>query len=1150
MKTIPPPCPHPETGPKYWRSLDQLAETPEFREWAQREFPANASELSDPVTRRSFVKIMSASFLLAGGFGLAGCRRPVENIYPFSKMPEGYVHGVAKFYATAMPTRGTAIPLIAKSHEGRPVKIEGNPHLPDSNGGTDRYAQASILNLYDPDRAQRYASNGNTVTRDAAFDFLTNLSRQAQSNGGEGLSFLAEESGSPSRNRLQQVIAKKFPKAKWHVYEPVDFDIHREAASIVAGKQVTPFFKIDAAKVILSLDADFIGGEENAYLSIRQFAKNRKTESPKDEMNRLYAVEGLMTLTGANADHRLRVPSSAVLNIAALVAREVLSQAGADIGGDLSGALNKLVDETKLRAISDQNKPTASAQETPEEKELLKRWNSDWVASWAKGCAADLLQNKGAGIVLAGQRQPMAVHLIAYAINAALGNLNKTIVFQDSQRPQSESIVELAKDLNAGQVETLVILGGNPVYNAPVDLNWAAAQAKAKTVVRLGYYEDESFPANGWALPIAHYLEAWGDARTADGTLVSIQPLISPLFDGVAEIEVLSRIAGEAKNASYEIVRDTFTDIAGADEEKWKKFVHDGFLAGSAAKPVAIRLNAAAVAQGLASAAIAATPDKDKFEVIFHRDYKVDDGRLNNNGWMQELPDPITKMTWENTILLSPATAKVLGLAVVNRENNRLTVPMVKIQLDGREIEGPAWIQPGQANNVIGLALGYGRTKSGRVGTGAGYDAFKLRSTKTGEIAVGAKLTATGKTHQLSTTQDHWAMEGRPIIREATLAEYRENPNFAREMDMEIPPLLEEFRKEKLAERGEKLEPRSSADQRDEFSLYPNPLTEAAKNAHHQWGMSIDLSSCVGCSTCMVACQSENNVPIVGKSQVANNREMHWLRIDRYFTGAVDDPQVVNQPMLCQHCEAAPCENVCPVNATVHDQEGLNVMVYNRCVGTRYCSNNCPYKVRRFNFFDYNRRTLEQLKGPVYSTPMLSSTDGEWDLARWWKNPDGSNKPAEEWELLKLVKNPDVTVRMRGVMEKCTFCVQRIEGAKIAAKVKAGASGDVKVPRDSFKTACQQACPADAIVFGDISDPESRVSKLKKQQRDYTVLDFLNTRPRLTYLARLRNPNPKMPDAYKQPLSTQEFEDNHSHGEVHPEAKPHDGHAHDKKGEA
>jgi MoCo/4Fe-4S cofactor protein with predicted Tat translocation signal len=1078
MKTIPPPCPVPDTGPRYWRSLDELADTPEFREWAQREFPAGAAELTDPVTRRYFVKLMSASCLLAG-FGLTGCRKPVEDIYPFSKMPEGYVHGVARYYATAMPSRRSAVPLLAKSNDGRPTKLEGNPHHPDSNGGTDRFTQASILNLYDPDRATRYLQNGSLKTHNDVVDFLKKFSDASLANNGKGVAFLAEQSGSPSRARLRKAIAGKMSQAGWYEFEPVDFDIHRQAATIAFGKPVAPRFKIDAASVIVSLDSDFIGGEENLHVNIRQFAAGRRTQTSADPVSRLYAVEGLMTLTGVNADHRLRLATGLVPAAAALLAVEVLQQSG-------KGAADEAV-QTLAKSFTG---------------------NKDWVHE----CAADLVANPGAGLVLAGHRQPLVVHLIADTLNAALGNVGKTVVMLDAPDPGAGSITDLAKVLNDGSVDTLVVLGGNPAYNAPADLNWSQTQAKAKTVVRLGYYEDESLPQNGWSLPLAHFLESWGDARTSDGTLVPVQPLIEPLFGGLTEIEVLARIAGMDATAPYDIVRETFTSIGGGDFEAWKHFLHDGHLKDSAAKPVDVSLDASAVSTAISGAGLTSVtaPAKDNLEVVFHRDYKIDDGRFNNNGWMQELPDPLTKMTWENVILMSVQTAKDLGLYRLNKENNRIKATWAKIELDGRTVEGPVWTVPGQADNSIALALGYGRARTGRVGHGSGFNAYAIRTTKNLHCALGAKISDTGELHPLSVTQDHGAMEGRPIIREGTLAEYRDykgkhpQGNFAKGFDMEKPPSF--------------------------TPLYPNPFDELKKSGVHQWGMAIDLSACVGCASCVIACQSENNIPIVGKQQVANKREMSWIRIDRYFTGdpgKEDTIQVVNQPMLCQHCEAAPCENVCPVNATTHDQEGLNVMVYNRCVGTRYCSNNCPYKVRRFNFFDYNRRTLEQLSGPVYSTPLLPG-NGQSSVLDWLKDPDRGNKPQDEWDLMKMVKNPDVTVRMRGVMEKCSYCVQRIEHAKIDAKVRAGASGDWMLKESEGtvpKTACQQACPAEAIVFGNIADPDSRVAKLKAQDRDYNVLDFLNTKPRTTYLAKLRNPNPKMPDAYPMPNSTKDFEE-------------------------
>lgn len=1053
MKTIPSVSTRPESGRVYWRSLDQLAETPEFNQWLEREFPEGATEWTDPVSRRHFVKIMSASFLLAGlGLAGSGCRRPEQKIMPFSRMPEGYVHGVAQQYATAMPTRGDAIPLVVRAHEGRPTKVEGNSIFPGGNGGTDRFAQASILNLYDPDRATRFLKEGNMTTPEAALDFLSSLSRQAQESQGRGMALLLERNNSPSRRRILEELLKRLPRARIYVFEPAGNDIQEQAASRAFGCQVKPVYLWEKAKVILSLDCDFLGTEDNVHVSIRGFSRGRKLEGPDDSMNRLYTVESLMTLTGGNADHRLRVAASVVAQVSAGIADQVLT-------GDDS-----------LQASAQVGYPAGVGR------------------SWIAECAKDLMAHRGECLVVAGQRQPLAVHLLAYAMNVALGNVGRTLLFKETPHVAAGSLIELAQRLNAGEIETLAILGCNPVYNAPTDLDWTTAQKKAKTVVRLGYYEDETTTFCHWNLPAAHYLESWGDGLAEDGSLVPIQPLISPLFGGLTELEVLARIAGLSVTRPYDLVRETFQTYAGSGgfEETWKRFLHDGFLPGSATKWVETRFDFTEVREALRDYKPSAL-SKDHLEVVFHLDYSLDDGRYNNNGWLQEMPDPITKMTWDNAVLMSRKTASDLGLR---------NTDLVDIELAGRSVRGPVWVQPGMADYSLGLALGYGRGRTGRVGTRTGFNAYVLRSSVGMGFEVGASVKKVGKVYPLSCTQDHWSMEGRPIIREANHEQYRKQPDFAKRMNAEPAPVNQ--------------------------SLYPNPLDRLVEQSHHQWGMSIDLNSCVGCSACVLACQSENNVPIVGKDQVRRGREMHWLRIDRYYAGNADelkfidsyknedrqqfmawadDPQMLAQPMLCQHCEAAPCESVCPVNATVHDHEGLNVMVYNRCVGTRYCSNNCPYKVRRFNYFDYNKRPINALyKGP---------------LAR---------REEDEWDLLKMIKNPEVTVRMRGVMEKCTFCVQRIESAKITQKVNAGATGDVVVPDGAFTTACAQACPADAIAFGNLKDPNSKVSKLKQLDRDYSVLDLLLTKPRLTYLARVRNPNPAMPDYRKAPLSFEQFE--------------------------
>jgi len=1038
----PTPTPPAATGRRYWRSLDELADTPEFKEWLHREFPPGASEWEDGVSRRHFMKIMSASFALAGlGVMGTGCRRPVEKLEPFGQQPENYTFGEPEYYATAMPTRTGALPLVVKSYEGRPIKIEGNALYPGGNGGTDRYAQASILNLYDPDRAKRFTHDGKTVSRDEALQFLGELSSKFAANQGEGLAFLAESNTSPSRMRLQKIIAQKFPKSKWFTYDAIDSGIHQRAASLAFGQPVRPVFHFEKAKVILSLDCDFLGSEDDAHNHIRRFVAGRK---PGEGMSRLYVVESLFTLTGANADHRMRVPATLV--------------------GKVATEISNQTSETTL-----------------------------FLDRWIRECAKDLQAHHGQVLVVAGQRQPIEVHLLAHAMNSAFGAIGNTVTLL----PTAEMPGADFKNFDGSTADTLVILGANPVYH----LNGSPKQ-KPRTVVRLGHGEDETAENSDWHFPAAHYLESWGDATTSDGTLVPVQPLIQPLFGGLTELEFLSRIACEAQTNPHDIVQTTF----GGSEEEWKKFLFNGFKADSAAQPVEAKFS------GEIPTVKTPTFGISNLEVIFIRDSKVDDGRYANNGWLQELPDPISKMTWDNAVLVSRKTAQALG--VQNGD-------VVEIALNGRSVRGPVWVQPGMANFSLGLALGYGREKAGRVGNGVGFNAYKIFTGK--YIETGATVRKTGETRVFACTQTHWSMEGRPVVREANLEEFSRNPAFAQEMHSKEPPVV--------------------------APLYPNPLDARKQEALHQWGLTVDLTACVGCGTCIIACQSENNIPIVGKDQVGRGREMQWMRVDRYYTAPpamksltdefqkdsaqqfetwIDDVQAVNQPVMCQMCEAAPCENVCPVSATSHNKEGLNTMTYNRCIGTRYCSNNCPYKVRRFNYLDFNKRPLADLKGPFYPTPLTHKTDGKWDLLAWWKHPESSGmREADEWDLIRMVKNPDVTVRMRGVMEKCTYCIQRIEQAKIAQKVKAGASDDVRLKESEGtipKTACQQACPAGAIVFGDISDSTSTVSRLKRDPRNYALLGDLLVKPRTTYLARIRNPNPAMPDYRKWPDSFQEYE--------------------------
>ena len=1088
-----------KTGPKYWRSLDELADTPGFREHMAREFPEGASSM-EGVDRRQFMKLMAASFAL-GGMGLAGCRRPEAHILPYGRSVEYTVPGLPLYFATAMPLRKSAIPLLAETHQGRPTKLEGNPSYTPHGGASSLLAQASVLDLYDPERATSH-TKGTTLLSNAQVNDILAAINKTYAGTGEGLAFLADESASPTRARLVAKLKKIFPRAIWAEYEPVQDEPPVAAAQASFGKNVKPVYRFASAKRILSLDADFFHAEAGALYYAREFAKGRRVTKPTDPMNRLYVVESGFSLTGSMADHRLRLASSHQLALTAALANKIL-------GTDMYAPLTLGLDFP----------------------------NRD---QWIEECAKDLLEHHGESLVVAGADQPVSVHVLVNAINAQLGNIGRTVDFVEVAPANASSLTALATAIKGTTVKTLIVLGGNPAYNAPADLDIGVLLKSVPDVIRFGYYQDETSALAGTHLAATHYLESWGDARTVDGTIVPVQPMIMPLFNGLSEVELLARLAGEENADAYAQVFSTIGQLTSGDSKKaFEKFLHDGLLEDSAYKVVAVAFDPQRSASAVAKNPTVVALSAQNLEVRFATDHKVDDGRFANNGWLQECPDPMTKISWDNAILVSPRLAKELGivpggslLQVARKEEaefvqGKENAFVGEVTLNGRTLRGPMHIQPGLANYTIVLPLGYGRTKSGHIGTGTGFDAYTVRPAAAMGFATGATLRNTGARMKLANTQEHWSMEGRDIVREANYqgAEgYQQNPDFVNGIGMEShsPAILG-------ADKGKPLAFIASTTPRGN-SLYETPNLDGT----HQWGMSIDLNTCIGCNACIVACQAENNIPIVGKDQVMRGREMQWIRLDRYYSdGQADaeafgaegnkvlpeDPQVSMQPMTCQHCELAPCETVCPVNATVHDDEGINVMAYNRCIGTRYCANNCPYKVRRFNFFDFNKRATDQL----YMGPLGTQS--------------------EMPELLKMVKNPDVTVRMRGVMEKCTYCVQRVQQAKIAQKRLAGASGDIEVPDGAVKTACQQVCPVEAIVFGNIKDEQSAVSRAKAQDRDYAVLGYLNIRPRTTYLGKLRNPNPHMPDYVALPLSRVEYNKKNGsaapaagHGPEHPKA--------------
>ena len=983
-------------GREYWRSLEAVAETPEFKEFLHREFPQNASEWLDPVGRRGFLKLMGASLALAG---VTACtRQPDEAIVPYVRQPEELVPGKPLFYATAMPFAGSGVGLLVESHEGRPTKIEGNPDHPSSLGATDLFAQAAILGLYDPDRSQTITHLGEIRSFDAFTAAMRGVLTAQQASRGAGIRILTETVASPTLGAQLQVFLARFPQAKWVQWEPFGRHNAREGGRLAFGDDVDAQYAIDKADVILSLDADFLCSGNGGLKHARAFASRRRIEGNRAELNRFYAVESSPTNSGTKADHRLPLRASEIESFARAVA-SALGVAGAGSG-------------------------------TP--PEVAQRWMGPLVK--------DLQAAKGRSLVIAGEGQPPAVHALAHAMNAVLGNVGTTVVYTQPAEVQPTNqraaLQELVGEMNAGTVSLLLILGGNPVYTAPADLNFVRALEKVALRAHLGLYGDETAAQCHWHIPEAHFLEAWSDIRAHDGTVSIVQPLIAPLYGGRSAHEVMSALSDASVRTGYDVVRSHWmaSTIVASFDQSWRTWLHDGIVPGTAFAPKTVTLQTKIPAA-------AAAAGGGRLEVVFRPDPSVYDGRFANNAWLQELPNSLTKLTWENAALMAPQTAERLNLIATPGPNQDVPnrVPIVELRQGGRTIRTPVWLAPGQAPDTITLHVGYGRTRAGQIANGLGVDVNPLRTVASPDILTGVELVDIDETAELASTQDHWALEGRNIIRETTVEEFEKDPTFAK-------------KKEHQPITG--------------LTMYPN----FDYSQGYQWGMTIDQNVCTGCNSCVVACQAENNVPVVGKSQVLNGREMHWLRVDRYYTGELENPGTYHQPMPCQQCENAPCEVVCPVAATVHSAEGLNDMVYNRCVGTRYCSNNCPYKVRRFNFMLY----------ADFDTPSL-----------------------------KLMRNPDVTVRSRGVMEKCTYCVQRINQARVAAKLE-----DREIRDGDVVTACQAACPTDAIMFGNINDPNSKVSKSKASPLNYPLLAELNSRPRTTYLAVVRNPNAELPDEF------------------------------------
>ncbi len=989
-----------KNGSSFWQSLEEIADTDRFKDFIQREYPSQMSRFLDAPERRTVLKLMGASLALAG---FNSCtRQPDEKIVPYAKSPEDLIPGLPLYFATAMPWAAGSIGLLVENHMGRPTKIEGNELHPASLGATDSFAQGTVLGLYDPDRATTITERGRTRTWEEFLDALRPAANVQAQRQGRGLRILSTTVTSPTLAAQVEKLQKLYPQATWTQYEPVNRDNARAGAIAAFGADAHVHAHYDKARTIVALDHDFLGGGPELVRATRDFMHNRKGRKATQEMNRLYVVEVAPTRTGAMADHRIAARPSQIGAIA--------------------------------RALAKKLGLSVSAQEL-----------SGKAAHFVDALAKELQGANGASIVTCGDAQPAQIHALVHAINAKLGNFGATLhrLPPVDAMPQAtghvEALQKLVTEMNAGQVELLIVLGGNPVFDAPVDLNFAGALSKVHLRVRVGQYTDETSRGCDWLVPEAHFLESWSDTRAADGTVALVQPLIAPLYGGKTAHDIVAALTNDSGMSSYDIVRAHWHgEKPDSFETNWRRWLHDGVIPDTAAADVN---GAPKDWSDQPSVAVSG------FEIALCPDPTIWDGRFANNGWLQESPKPMTKVVWENTVYLSPTTAEHMSLDVGD---------IVEVEVGGRKVRGPVWVAPGHADECATIHFGYGSQFSGHVAKEEGFDAYPIRTTSAMWMAGGVTLRKTGDTTKIATTQDHVdydvverEVEKRELLRVRPLEEFKRDPHSlpkaTRELESEGAPSIYDAQVGAEIDEGRR------------------------QVGDYAWGMVIDLSACTACGACVTACVAENNIPVVGKDQVRRGRHMHWIRVDRYFEGPKEDPRMHSQPVPCMQCENAPCELVCPVEATTHSPEGLNEMTYNRCVGTRYCSNNCPYKVRRFNFLLYSD----------YAT-----------------------------ETLKMQRNPDVSVRSRGVMEKCTYCVQRINQARIAAK-----RDERKIKEGEVVTACQQVCPAAAITFGDIRDLNSAVAKLKTEPHNYSLLGELQTRPRTTYLAKIRNPNPDLETA-------------------------------------